>query len=62
MTHTTATAAKKLGYTVQYVRELCITGRLKAVKVGRDWHITAAALQRYSEGRRGVGRPRKEKV
>ena len=56
---TTPQAAAKRGIGVGYVGQLCASGKITAKKVGRDWHITAAALQRYSEGRRGVGRPLK---
>lgn len=58
---TTTEAAKELGIRAMYLAQLCASGRIAAKKVGRDWHITAAALAKFKSGRRGAGRPRKER-
>lgn len=40
-------AAKELGVTVQYVRVLCRTNKLRAFRVGRHWKIRRADLDAY---------------
>ena len=52
----TREAAQKLGITVGRVCRLCQTGRLGAEKVGRDWHITPEALEKFVP--RKAGRPK----
>lgn len=36
---TTSEAAKKLGVSVRRVQALIASGKLPAIKIGRDWHI-----------------------
>jgi excisionase family DNA binding protein len=55
---TTAEAAAELGVTVRRVQALIGAGRLAASKVGRDWWITPAALDKVRV-RPPRGRPRK---
>ena len=54
---TTSQAADALGVTPQRVRALILAGRLKAVKVGRDWLIRPPDLDAVRN--RKPGRPRK---
>ncbi len=54
---TTSQAADSLGVTPQRVRALIVAGRLKAVKVGRDWLIEPPDLEAVKV--RKAGRPRK---
>lgn len=47
-------AAALLGVTPATLRQQIANGKLKARKVGRDWHVTPAEVRRYqSENRRG---------
>ncbi len=55
---TTPQAAAQLGIGSAYVAQLCAAGRIKAVKVGRDWLLTPAALSAYRARARGAGRPK----
>lgn len=41
----TAGAAKKLGFTQDWVRKLCIEGKIKAIKIGHDWIIDEKDLR-----------------
>jgi excisionase family DNA binding protein len=52
-------AAAVLGLTVDYVRKLCNSGKLRCRKFGIVWIITRADLDRYQRTRRRPGRPRK---
>lgn len=38
-------AAKILGFTADYVRRLCIDGKIKAEKLGNDWVFPASAIK-----------------
>ena len=58
MTHTTASAAKKLNMRPVYIAQLCKAGTIKAKKVGRDWLITPASLAAFKSARRMRGRPK----
>lgn len=58
---TTAEAAKLLNLDVSRIRQLCINGKLKASKRGRDWWITKAEVERFAALSRPAGRPRKQK-
>ena len=40
-------ASKELGYSLQHTRLLIRKGRLKAIKLGRDWVILRAALDEF---------------
>lgn len=42
---TTAQAAESLGVTIRQVQALIKSGRLPAVKFGRDWQINEADLE-----------------
>lgn len=42
---TTKEASRELGYTIQHTRLLIRTGKLKALKFGRDWLIERGDLQ-----------------
>ena len=53
----TAEAARRLNVTQSRVRVLIDSGRLKAMKVGREWLIDPKDLDAVKE--RKVGRPRK---
>jgi excisionase family DNA binding protein len=53
----TAEAARRLNVTQSRVRVLIDSGRLKAMKVGREWLIDPKDLDAVTD--RKVGRPRK---
>ena len=55
---TTTEAAKKLCVTPRRVRALIASGRLRAERIGRDWHIMEADLDALGE--RKPGRPKGE--
>lgn len=57
---TTDEAAQALGIKPVTVRAAIRRGMLRARKVGRDWHITSAAVEAYRAGSLGKpGRPKK---
>ncbi len=58
---TTKEAAAELGVTDSRIRQLILSGELKADKFGRDWLIYPKSLEAVRH-RPGVGRPAKEKV
>ena len=41
-------AAALLGVTAATLRQQIANGKLKARKVGRDWHVTPAEVRRYA--------------
>jgi len=45
----TREAAQLTGYTVAYMRQLAIKGRIEARRVGRDWLIERASLLEYRD-------------
>ena len=53
---TTAEAAVLLGVSLQHVRYLIRRGTLSARRVGRDWLLTRAAVEK-ARVRPGPGRP-----
>jgi excisionase family DNA binding protein len=53
----TAEAARRLNVTQSRVRAMIDAGRLKAIKVGREWLIDPKDLDAVKD--RKVGRPRK---
>ena len=55
----TTEAAKRLGVNASRVRALIDSGRLKAIKVGREWLIDPKDLDAVKD--RKVGRPRKSR-
>ena len=56
---TTKFAAKALKINDSRVRQLILSGRLPALKIGRDWLIKAKDLKKVEN--RKPGRPRKER-
>jgi excisionase family DNA binding protein len=56
---TTRQAAERLGITPRRVQALVTTGRLPAIKFGRDYMIKEKDLKLVEN--RKVGRPRKDK-
>lgn len=57
---TTNEAAEALGIKPVTVRAAIKAGKLRAVRHGRDWHITPAAVEAYRAGSLGKpGRPKK---
>ncbi len=60
---TTKEAAAALGIKPVTVRAAIKSGKLRAVRHGRDWHITPAAVEAYRSGSLGKpGRPSKPKA
>jgi excisionase family DNA binding protein len=58
---TTQEAAAILGIKINYISELCRTGRLKATMHGRDWDIDPDSVQAYKNTpRKKTGRPKKK--
>lgn len=55
---TTTQAAAQLGISVRGVQALIASGTLRATRLGRDWAIRPADVER-ARGRPGRGRPRK---
>ncbi len=55
---TTIEAARELGVTDTRIRAMITAGRLAARRVGRDYHITPAALAKVRDRR--PGRPRRK--
>lgn len=51
-------AAAELGYDQSYVRRLCIDGKLRCLKVGRDWLIERDAVRAWKEEPRRKPGPR----
>lgn len=40
-------ASERFGLSVQYLRDIARSGRLKARKIGRDWVTTPADVETY---------------
>ncbi len=57
---TTEEAAERLGLDGSRVRRLCAEGRLGR-KIGRNWAISEADLQRFAQEERRPGRPPADK-
>ena len=53
-----AEAARRYGFTHRHLRELARKGRLKAVKIARDWLTTPADVEEYIRSRQRRGRYR----
>lgn len=51
--------AEGLGLAVNTVRDLCADGKLQCTKLGREWLIDEAEIERYRHERKPIGRPRK---
>ena len=43
-------AGRLSGYTAEYLRQLCIAGKLEGHKLGKNWVTTAAAVERFKQG------------
>lgn len=56
---TTTEAAQLLEVNQSRVRQFIIEGRLKATKIGRDWHIKEGDAKRFKATLRPTGRPAK---
>ena len=54
-TFTTAEVAHHLGVSDRAIVQAIQRGRLEATKAGRDWAITAAAVNAYRASRKGTG-------
>ena len=48
-------AAELFGLSVQYLRDIARSGRLKAKKMGRDWVTTPADVEAYLKSREKKG-------
>lgn len=44
--YTTKQVAEMYGCTTRYIRELCKSGKLKAIKTVRDWVITQSEVNK----------------
>lgn len=53
----TARAAAALGLAESTITKHCRSGVIRAVKVGHDWRISDAEIERYKTERRLPGRP-----
>jgi excisionase family DNA binding protein len=53
-----AEAARRYGFTHRHLRELARKGRLKAVKIARNWLTTSADVEDYIRSRERRGRYR----
>jgi excisionase family DNA binding protein len=58
---TVAEVAKQTGYSINTIEYLCRTGRIKAMKPGRDWFTTLEAVKGHKlKTRRGRPPSRKK--
>ena len=55
-----AEAARRYGFTPRHLRALARKGRLKAVKIARDWLTTPADMEEYIRSRERRGRYRND--
>lgn len=55
---TTPQVAARLGKTEAWVRRLILSGRLTAVKEGRDWRITEESVEAWAAQIHKAGRPK----
>lgn len=51
----TAMAAAKLGFSADYVRRLCLEGKIKAEKVSNDWLIAESDIRNIKRKRKNKG-------
>ena len=56
---TGAEAAKKLGFSADYVRKLIRTGKMDGQKIGRNWIINIEELKKITRQRVSMTRKRK---
>jgi excisionase family DNA binding protein len=52
---TTRIAAEILGFTQDYVRQLCFEGKIKALKAGHDWIIDEKNIKNIRRKRKESG-------
>ncbi len=57
---TTSEAAEFLGVSRGRVHHFIKEGRLKAEKIGRDWHIKPRDIEAFKKTLRTAGRPAKQ--
>jgi len=53
-----AEAARRSGFSDDYLRLLAVKGKLKAFKIGRNWITTPADVEEYIRNRQRRGRYR----
>ncbi len=53
-----AEAARRSGFSHDYLRLLAVKGKLKAFKIGRNWITTPADVEEYIRSRQRRGRYR----
>jgi len=49
---TSATAAKMLGFSASYIRQLCLEGKIKAEKLGHDYLIQEKDIKHIERQRK----------
>ena len=49
-----AEAAQQSGFSEGYLRQIAISGRLRAKKIARNWVTTMAAVEEYSRTRKFI--------
>ncbi len=59
---TTGEAADLMGMWNKSVRNLIKFGKLKALKVGRDWLIARSSIAEYQKNKSAKGRPTRVRV
>lgn len=55
---TTPAAAELIGVEIAHVRQMIDSGELFGKKIGRDWHVSLASVNRVCENPAATGRPR----
>jgi hypothetical protein len=53
-----AEAARRYGFSHAYLRDLAASGRLKAVKIARNWLTTPTSVEEYIRSRKRRGKYR----
>jgi excisionase family DNA binding protein len=48
---TCVVAAQMLGFSADYIRRLCLSGEIKAEKMGKTWIMTHAAIKNIKRQR-----------
>lgn len=48
-------AAEKLGFTPEYIRHLCSTGKIEAQKIGNTWVVDIGILKKLKRQRKRKG-------
>src|SRR3989344_8109827 len=47
-------AGKLSGYTAEYLRQLCVKGKLEGQKIGKSWVTTAAAVKKFKNAQQAL--------